>query len=297
MLVFARGGAYTSSMGRQAKSIDLFAYTDYRSYLKEWYARAKASRGGFSFRAFSKQAGFNSPNFYKLVMDGERNLTQESLARFVIGLGLNKQEEAFFRNLVFFNQAKTHDQKDFYYQRLLQSRKFNQLKPIERHQYDFYSTWYHPVVRELVTSPQFDGTAEWISQRLYPSVTVPQVKKSLDLLETLGLVVRTPEGGYRQTDTLISTGPEAQSLVLLNYHQAMLGIAKEILPEVAAKNRDVSTLTLGIKRERIGQIKKRIQEFRQDILKLVSTDTQAEEVVVLAFQLLPLTILEKGRPL
>lgn len=32
-----------------------------------------------SLRTFSKHAGFKSPNFFKLVMDGDRNLTEDSL--------------------------------------------------------------------------------------------------------------------------------------------------------------------------------------------------------------------------
>src|SRR3990167_1961122 len=217
--------------------INLFSYLDYRQFLRDWYLAAKKSRGSFSFRTFSKKAGFHSPNFFKLVMDGDRKLTEKSLSHFVTGLGLNKQEEEFFRNLVFFNQAKIHEQKDHYYQKLIQSRKFGQLKPIEKDQYDFYSTWYHPVIRELVVSKDFDGTPEWLVDRIHPKITWAQATKSIELLEKLGFIRKSPEGKWAQSTPLVTTGAESSSLVLLNYHQSLLGLTQQLLPEIPPEER------------------------------------------------------------
>ena len=244
-------------------------------------------------RTFSKRAGFQSPNFYKLVMDGKRNLTEESLPKFMVGLNLNKQEQDFFRHLVFFNQAGTHEAKDYYYQKLLQSKKFNQLKPIEKDQYDFYSSWYHPVVRELVTCPQFDGTPQWLAEKISPAITVAQAKKSLELLEKLNFIKKNDKGHWIQKTNLVSTGPESTSLVLLNYHQGLLDLAKLKLKEIEPSQRDISALTLGVTKDKIPLLKKKIQEFRQDILKLVSTDVIPEEVLLFSMQLFPATHLLK----
>src|SRR5437868_5269216 len=129
-------------MKASSSKISVFHYLDYRQYLRDWYHDAKSSRGSFSYRSFSKKAGFQSTNFLKLVMDGDRNLTEESLSKFALALKLNKQEQEFFRNLVFFNQAKTHEQKNQYYAKLLQSKKYSELKPIEKNQFEYYSTWF-----------------------------------------------------------------------------------------------------------------------------------------------------------
>ncbi len=45
----------------------------------------------FSYRVFSRLAGFKSSNIFKLVMDGDRNLTEESLKKFILGLSLTGQ--------------------------------------------------------------------------------------------------------------------------------------------------------------------------------------------------------------
>ena len=110
-------------MPRTASKINLFTYLDYRKFLKDWYTQAKKERSSFSFRVFSKRAGFESPNFFKLVMDGKRNLTAKSLPKFIVGLKLNKQEQEFFQSLVAYTQASTHEEKDEHWALPHHSRK------------------------------------------------------------------------------------------------------------------------------------------------------------------------------
>ncbi|MBI4411388.1 MAG: TIGR02147 family protein [Deltaproteobacteria bacterium] len=276
-------------MQRGAEKVNLFHYLDYRRYLKDRYIGAKKGRGSFSFRTFSKRAGFSSPNFFKLVMDGNRNLTEDSLSKFVVGLGLNKQEGEFFRNLVFFNQAHDEEKKALYYRRLIQSRKFNQLKPIEKNQYEYCSTWYYPVVRELIASSSFDGTPEWLAGHIYPPITEAAAKKSLEVLENLGFIAKMSDKTWKQTNPIVSTGAEVTSLALFQYHLNMLDLTKDVMQKIPAPLRDISSMTLGVKKERVQELKNKIRDFRQDVLKLVSVDSDPEEVVQLNMQLFPVS--------
>lgn len=269
--------------------ISVFEYTDYRKFLRDWYRAAKGATS-LSYRAFSKRAGLKSINFFKFVMDGVRNLTEESIGKFAAGLKLNKQETEFFKSLVFYTQAKTHEEKNRRYQNLLRSRKYSQLKPIERDQYEYYATWYHPVVRELVASKDFDGSFGWIAERLSPAITPAQAEKSVEILEKLGFIERTGNGRWKQASALVSTGAELKSHVVHNYHKIVLDLTKRVIDEMPPERRDVSTMTLGVARGRVPELKKLIQNFRQEILKAVASDAEPEEVVQLNIQMFPLTI-------
>ncbi len=231
-----------------------------------------------------------------LVMNGKRNLTEESIGKFCGGMSLHHEESEFFRNLVFFNQAKTHHEKNAYYQKLLQSKKFKKLKPIEKQHYEYYSTWYHPVVRELVAAHDFDGSSEWISARTNPSLTPMQVTKSIELLQSLGLIYKNSKNRWEQTNPIVSTGPELKSLIVHNYHKSILDLTLQVMDTLSVKEREVSTMTLGVKKDRIPELKAKIREFRQEILKMVSVDTEPEEVAQLNIQFFPLTkILENPK--
>jgi uncharacterized protein (TIGR02147 family) len=261
---------------------------DYRKFLKDWYAQKKKA-SGLTFREFSNRAGFTSPNFFKLVMDGDRSLTEDSLAKFIVGLGLNKQEARFFRELVFYNQAKTHETKNARYQNLIQSRPFQKLKPIDKNQYEFCSTWYHPVIRELVVSKGFDGTFEWLASRIRPGITPAQARKSVELMETLGLLRKDGNGKWIQSETTLTTGAESDELALLSYHRDVLDVAKEILKDRPPQERDVSALTLGVRRDKIPLLKEKMRQFRREILELAQDEAEPEDVVLLTMQLLPVT--------
>jgi len=52
----------------------VYAYLDYRAFLRDYYAERKAASRAFSYRAFSKRAGVSAPNYLKLVIDGKRSL-------------------------------------------------------------------------------------------------------------------------------------------------------------------------------------------------------------------------------
>lgn len=276
-------------MKKRASKIKIFNYLDYRLYLKDWYRDLKTSGDPVTFRDFSKRAGLKSTGYLQMVMEGERNLGEESLGQFIIGLGLKKQEEEFFRNLVYYNQAKTNEEKDLYYQRLLRSRKFNQLKPIEKEQYDYYADWYHPVVRELVVSEKFDGTPASIAHQISPKITPAQVEKSILLLEKLGFIEKTCDNRWKQASSLVSTGAEVASHIIFNYQKNILDLTKTALENISPRERDISTMTLGVSEGRLPQIKKMIQEFRKEVLKLVSMDANVKHVVQFNIQLFPLT--------
>jgi uncharacterized protein (TIGR02147 family) len=260
--------------------------------LQAWYAHAKKYRRGFSFRSFSLRAGSGSPTFLKRIMDGERGLTDDSLLRTATALGLNKSETEFFTHLVNFNQATDAGVRERHYEALLKSRQFSELRPIESAQYEFYSEWYHPVIRELALSADFDGTPDWLSSSLSPLVSVGQAARSLALLLELGFLTKDAQGHFHQASPVITTGPEATDVIMHKYHHNLLTLAQALMPRVRAEERDISALTLGIRKGRVPELKKIIQEFRKNVLKLVADDNVPDDVVLLSVQLLPVTRLK-----
>ena len=84
----------------------VYQYRNYRKYLRDFYHEKKRSNPYYSFRVFSMRAGFRAPNVLKLVMDGERNLTRNSVEKFIKGLSLCDGEARCFENLVLCNQGK-----------------------------------------------------------------------------------------------------------------------------------------------------------------------------------------------
>ncbi len=269
---------------------DLFHYLDYRHFLKDYYREQKERRGSqFSFRNFSRAAGLSSPNFLQLVMEGKRNLGPDGTKSFAKALHLNKEETAYFENLVHFNQSSTDDERNEWYKRLSTSRKYREIREIEKDYFVYWSHWYYAAVRELVLLPDFKEEPDWIARRLSPPITVKEAKAALELLQKMGFVTRDKLGRLIQAERNITSAREVQSLAISNFHRQMMKLASESIERAPADKRDVSSLTLALSREKFQEAKRRIQEFRRELNVLLSEDGKSDSVYQINFQIFNLS--------
>lgn len=267
----------------------VFDYLDYRTFLKDMFEFKKTMHKFFSYRFFAREAGFASPNFLKLVTDGQRNMTNESVAKIARGFGLKKQESEYFEYLVFMNQAKTNDVRNHYYRKMLSVKGYINNHRLDKASYEYFSKWYYPAIREIIT---FDGrrsTPEQIADRLNPKITPKEAEKALELLLELRLIKKDENGRWEQCDKVVSTGPEVTSLVIANYHKEMLKLASDSIERYPSEERDITALTLSVKRESMAEIKARIASFRKELLELACEDEDSDQVYQINFQAFPLT--------
>jgi uncharacterized protein (TIGR02147 family) len=273
--------------GRRRCPIDVFRYLDYRVFLADFY-RAKKRRG-FSYRAFSRDAGLGAPNYLKLVIAGQRNLTPAMAARFAAACSLQGEGAEYFERLVEFNQAKPGDERNVQYQRLGVFRRYRQAQKLELAHAAYHSTWYLPALRELCASPAFREDPEWLASVLRPAIKATEAKQALELLLELGLIERNAAGRLQQTNAVVSTGPETRSMNIRNYHIEMLRRAAESIDLVQAKERDISSLTLCLSETGLLRIKQRIAAFQRELIELAEQETERAQAVQVNFQLFPLS--------
>ena len=145
-------------------------------------------------------------------------------------------------------------------------------------------------VRELVTLKDFEDSAEWISQRIFPGISEAKAEHAVELLLKIGLLERTPDGKLIQKDSVVATSPEMKSLAVRNLHRQILIRASHLLDDVDVGDRDVSVLTLGINSKHLPLVKQRILEFRRSLLlEIGQSNEELEDVYQLSVQFLPLT--------
>ncbi len=269
----------------------IFKYLNYRSFLKDMFEFRKKMHDYFSYRYFSSKSGFASPNFLKLVTSGKRNLTNNSIPKIAKGFELKKKEREFFENMVFMNQATTHDERNHYYKKMMTINGNTKAQKIAKAQYDYFSKWYYPVIREIVTFGDCRHTPESIATLLNPRIKSGEVKKALKLLADLKLIKKDENGYWEQCEKKVTTGPEVKSLVVTNFHKEMLKLATEAIERHSQKERDITALTLGINGSKIPDIKKMIATFRKELLNMACDDEDSDQVIQINIQAFPLTII------
>jgi uncharacterized protein (TIGR02147 family) len=267
----------------------IYDYFDYRAFLKDIFNFKKQKNPHFSYRLFAGKAGFASSNFLKLVIDGKRNLTNESIVKVAKGFGLKKQERDFFENLVFMNQASTNEVKNHYYKKMISLKGSLKTHLIEKASYNYFTKWYYPAIREIVLFGGRKLTSNQIAALLNPKITPKQAEKATELLLELGLIRINKDGLWEQSDKVVSTGPEVKSIVIPNFHREMIRLAGEALDRHPSDKRDVSALTLSVKKEELAEIKERIAAFRKDLLELASGSEDSDMVIQINIQAFPLT--------
>jgi uncharacterized protein (TIGR02147 family) len=275
-------------MSNSKNEPDVLHYSNYRTYLADYYEFKKSESPIFSYRFFAGKAGLTSPNYLKLIMDGQRNLTKKSLVKFAAALGLKGLRAEFFENLVFFNQAKATSDRNEFYGKILRTRAKAGLKKLDEAQFQLYSHWRHIVVRELAALKGFRPDASWVAKRLGKAITEKEAEESLNLLGRLGLLKKTANG-FAQSDVNITTSDEVRSLLVKNYHHQMIGMAATSLDNLPAGKRDVSSITIPIRTRDFAKLKEQIQLMRKELLNLAAEPGAGEDVVQVNIQIFPLT--------
>jgi uncharacterized protein (TIGR02147 family) len=266
---------------------NVFEYTDYRKFLKDYYEENKQKKPYFSYRYMSKKAGINASAFFKYVIEGKRGLTKSSIMKTVQAIGFSQDEAEYFENLVYFNQAATLKDKDSFFKLLMNKRKKIDIKYVGKHQYEFYMEWYHTVIRELAVMADFDDDFHALSRLLVPSIKPKQAKESVELLERLGFLKKGPDNTYAQTNPLISTGPEIKNYAVIQFQMAMMKLALEAFERHKGEDRLMAATTFSISEQTYNIFKAKIRQMRQDLMELARIDENPERVYHLNINLFP----------
>ncbi|MBN1605925.1 MAG: TIGR02147 family protein [Polyangiaceae bacterium] len=277
-------------------AVDVFRHRDYRVFLREYYSQRKERKAGYSLRAFSQTAGLRSPNYLKLVMDGERNLTPEMALRFANSCDLSGEAADYFCELVAYNQAQSAAERERHYRQLRRFRRFRRVHKLDVAQEAYHSHWYIPVIRELVARPDFQEDAKWIAKTLLPPISPTNARDAIGVLCDLGLLVRDTGGRLVQAEPLIETpeGPLGHQVV--EFHRAMMGLASEALDRVSRDEREISSVTLCLSKAKMNELKKELEELREDLLQRYQADEQSERVVQVNLQMFPLSAARRTEP-
>lgn len=271
----------------------MYDFLDYRAYLRAYYEAAKRTQRSFSFRSFSKLAGLRSPNFLKLVIEGERNLGADSVPRFCAALGLEGAEAEFFSDLVAFGQATSLADKNRAFERISASRRFRAARRIDGDLFAYLSHWYNPAIRELAGRGDFSEDPRRIASQVRPRISPAEAAEAMRLLLSLGLLVRDPSSGrISRGEPTITTEHEVRSLGAAAFHRQMIERAAESLDTVPSALRDLAALTVCISPETAARVKERIHQLREALAELCDADTAGTVVYQLNVQWFPLSATE-----
>lgn len=238
---------------------NIYNFSDYRDFLKDRYRQLKDADPLFSFRFFSKQAGFGSPNYLKLVMDGKRNLSAEAIGKFAKGLRLDNHESEYFRYMVEYNQCDNEHKKKVYEAKLLYLRELFKVKTLIPELYDYYHEWYHAAIREIVHKGQLKNEPAAIANSLVPQISETEAANSIALLRKLNFITET--NGMLVSTEAKEIDSTSAAMAQKIYYEQMAELAAQSLYTQGPETQDFESITLSLPQDRVGELRAKIREL------------------------------------
>jgi uncharacterized protein (TIGR02147 family) len=273
----------------------LFAYTDYRRFLADWFGEKKHANPRFSLRMLAERSGFKAKDYLLRVMRGDRNLSAEGVGKLSAFFRFSEKQAEYFSALVDFNQARDLPAKEKSYARLAEVRKYGTHQRLRQDQFEYLTAWYHSALRSLlpVLEPPLagDGPDAWerLGKMMDPPLTAKQARDSTDLLLRLGLLARDARGRFSVQEPALTTGDEVAALGVAAFHRATMELAKRSIDKHPPGSRDISGITMSISQDGFRRIKSELRAFRKRIQAIASADSAEDMVYQLNLHLIPLT--------
>lgn len=272
----------------ESGTISIFDYLDYREFLRDFYREQKQKRSYYSFRFISQKTGVDPAHIVR-VFQLKRHLSEKSLVPFINLFKFSTEERGYFDLLVAFNTARTERQARQAFEALIaySGVKSQVMKP---EQYAFYTKWYYTAVRALIAMRTFTiKDANAIAHMLSPPISVKESREAVKLLLKLGIVYAGPDGILHASDIHITSGQKWRSIAVKTFQAETIRLAGESLDHHPREIRDISTVTIGIKRDKMDEMRQRIADFRKSIMHLAEEDDEPDTIYQLNIQLFPIT--------
>ncbi len=266
----------------------VYGYTNYREYLSAYYQSRKASKRGYSYRQFSQQAGFNSPNFLKLVIEGDRNLSPQSVEQFIEALKLTAAEGAYFRCLVSLNQADTDQEKQELFAQLQKLTPASKRYELEADAMEYIQHWIYPVLREMVLVDEFRDDPYWVERRLTGRTDIKAISHALNFLRRKGFIIKNAKGRYEVKDDVVISSDEVRSLAIRAYHRHALEQAITMIEDLPVEQREFGALIFHLPEGDLKELKQKIKAFQNELHQWALNKDKGDGIVIQCnFQMYP----------
>lgn len=282
----------------EQKPPDLSEYMDYRVYLADFYAFKRAqtatSYRPYNYQTFSAAADIKSPNYLKMIIEGQRNMSEDMIARFAKALGFNKQLGEEFKWLVLLNQASDPAERNLNLKKLTEHRFESQLKSgqIDRKTWDKIPNWVTWVMYALVDQAGVSFDTKSLKEILRGKASDEQIEHAVESLITSGKLVRNSDGHLEKALNTLEAPEDVPVALVRKLQMQLMYLGLESLYQDQPTEREFGTLTLSLTQSEFEDVKFKLRQFRKALHKdtaIARMKEKGERVYQLNIQLFPVT--------
>lgn len=280
------GGASGGSKLMEAM-INLYQYTDYRAFLRDWLVEAKESFPAISYRYLATRLELD-PGFLVHIFHGQKHLAEKHVPGLVKLLKLKAKDAEYFRRLVSFGKAKGEADISRRFLELMEMRE-SQVREVSSREHRYYAHWHIPAIRCLLAAIEFRGDWNELAAKLRPPIRPEVARTAVQLLEKLGLVQRRPDGVWETLDAHLSSGDVWTGHAVQGFQKQTMQLAMDALDTMPKAQREISTLTFAIPSQEMPALNEMVRDFRARLARWALASQDADQVYQMNIQIFPVS--------
>ncbi len=277
----------------------LGAYTDYRQYLRDFYehkrALTRSALRPYSYGTFAAGADIKSPNYLKLIIEGQRNLSREMAVKFSKALALGKEDLEEFLALVDFTQAIEPLERNRHLKTLADLRVRRQLKSgeINSETWAKVPSWVTWVLYALTEQKNVRFEPDALFDIMRGKARPDELRRCMERLFESGELVKDPETGAVSKGRELMSGSENVPVALVRKLQSeLIYLGLESLFQDQPQDREFGAQTMSLTEDEFEKLKFELRQFRKRWAKDVGVarnSVKGDRVFQLNIQLFPVS--------
>lgn len=275
----------------------LGTYTDYRLYLNDHFEfrrhETRHQLRPFSYSDFSAAADIRSPNYLKLIISGERNLSLDMCKKFGRALRLEKPEQEEFETLVAYNQAADPLERNQSLKTLseLRSQRSLDAGDIDQETWDKVPGWLSWVIYALIDQANIEFSIDHLKKVLRQTATEKNIQEAIDKLVASG-DVRIENNIPYKNNKVISNSEKIPAVLVRKLQSELVYLGLESLYRDAPQEREISGFTIAMTDEEFSWVRHEMRKIRKELqtkLMMAREKGPGKKVYQVNIQLFPLT--------
>ncbi|MBY0315378.1 MAG: TIGR02147 family protein [Bdellovibrionales bacterium] len=276
----------------------LSAYTDFREYLKDYfsYRRHLTSKDlrPYSYSDFSAAADIKSPNYLKMIIEGQRNLSPDMAKKFARALKLDKNETTEFEVLVLYGQEKDPLNRNKFVKKLSEIRSANALDQgsIDESTWEKVPSWLSWVLYAMIDQEGIVFDPAVLKKHLRNATNEKQIQIALDKLVQGNDVTIDDNKVAHRSSKMISNADKISPELIRKLQSELIYLGLESLYRDDPKEREISGFTLAMTAEEYSWVRHELRKVRKEIqakLMMAREKQPGKKVYQMNIQLFPLT--------
>lgn len=243
-------------------------------------------------RAYARDIGI-LPSRMSEIMSGKKGFSIMRATEIAACLKLQGRDLEMFITSVAAKHSRSSSAKKTALEKFEKLVRQDGFSHFDLEKFKIVSDWHHIGILNMVRLKEFSSRTEWIAQRL--GISNHEAEDAIQRLIQHGLLFKDETGKLRETNASLATPSEIPSEEIRKFHKQVMKKAEQSLEVHPVEERDFSSVTMAIQKDKLAEAKEMIREFRRKFCQAVESPTDdADRIYSINIQFIPMDNSQRG---